>query len=339
MDSSPEASEFGSDVIDISDVESELSPEELAAGDNSDDCSEGDAEPFFSPLGLVFAIVEDEQLGERLSSSEESEHPWWAMLTLKGVADHPEPEYDRDEGALLYFGVLEDELEVECDGPDTGDLCTEASGTVPTAPGPMGPGKHKSRIAAAIEFEAWISSAKRLAPAPAEGEGAPVDCGAHQPSSSSSSSSSSSAALEGPGGHVHRIRGLAFKRVSIPEQLSNADVLGLLGMDTWEQREARLHRDKLVVSRLQAERLRAQDCAKIFHEVMQTLRLGTSPIRERQQPPPPQPSPPALPPSRHRSSSIRRSDGFGATKKGQKVKLAPLPSADEGQKPAAPHEL
>eukprot|EP00667_Euglena_gracilis_P014900 EG_transcript_15456 len=334
MDSSREASDFGSDAIDISDIESELAAEELAE-DNDDDCSEGDAEPCLSPLGLVFAIVEDEQLGERHSSTEESEHPWWAMLTLKGVADHPRAEGERDEGALLYLGVLEDDLEVEeCERSE--GSCEEASGSAWATPGrqPLS-GRRKSRIAAAIELEARIAA---HAPSAVGPTGAPPRGDRVLPhhASSSSSSSSSSASLATSSNHVQRIRGLAFQRVTVPEQLQNADVLGLLGIDTREQREARLRRDKLVVSRLQAERRRAQDFEKIFHEVMQTLRLAT-PLRERQHSPSPKPSPPILPfTARNRSSSIRRSDGFGATKKGQKVKLAPLPSADEGENPAAP---
>ena len=56
------------------------------------------------------------------------------------------------------------------------------------------------------------------------------------------------------------------------DSANEREVLDLLGMDQNERHLARVHRDRQIEARLQEQSNKAQECEKIFREVMQNLR-------------------------------------------------------------------
>ena len=89
-DITPEHSDNESEcgVSDYSDEESLCifgAPYTIDSLENEDDVDsedEHDIEPFVSPLSLVFAIIEDEELAKGGSTATEEEHPWYVCSCM-----------------------------------------------------------------------------------------------------------------------------------------------------------------------------------------------------------------------------------------------------------------
>lgn len=189
-------------------------------------------------------------------------------------------------------------------------------------------------------------SARQQHPPSARMAGDEEQCESNASSSSASSSSSSSTHYTVPGNHIQRLRGIGAKGIlrASRDVANERVVLDLLGMDQSECEAARLQRDRQVQAQIERQRQKAQECEVIFNEVMRNLQPSqampmatrTRSIDRTAQPhshfvvmSAGKPAPPPMPRlggTFRGTSTLRRSDGVGATLKGQKVKLCPLKS-------------
>jgi len=411
-------SDFGDEVSPCANV-GQTTWTELQTEDEEDEDEDEDEEEDVSPLGIVFQLIEDEELSKNCSTTIEEEHVWMGMTVLKTVADSERSELlDDGEGLPVYFEDSEDEVEAKLDLVSPSKPMALYSLYKMASDGHSDTQQRRARAIEEEERQGWSDMAalaqvalhhhsqyENLANEPKRGPVPPSSDEAlrapsaarraqmhlrarppggnplHHPmppsepqshpaatrrscdedvwalpgattssnaatSASSSSSSSSSSSCQPvvcsgpsvPANPVQRLRGLSSKgllRVA-RDSANEREVLDLLGMDQNERHLARVHRDRQIEARLQEQSNKAQECEKIFREVMQNLR-GAPPAVQRGARSAEKgqfilvPKGGSAPPLRPRlrstlNNTLRRSDGSGATLKGQKVKLCPLKS-------------